>query len=527
MSVFEDLIDELKNENLLEDTVVDSKRADAAARPDEAVVLELSQAEVPPVETAVVESAPATASEEDELLGIDVPQIEKPASEREFFRKRAMDEVSSLQMVEHVLSGVEREHMKIQPIPYDDLNAKKALHRFMQVSEAVRSPEHADAEFQLRNETEAWSYALYERDQMISVANIRRFCEDSRPVLSSQALVALARFYRNSPYSEDVRGKFDYVMTRLFSRETEEGVRVLLFKYNEMIGHINTLYANWSSIALYTEEDDQIEVSLTVTRFDEFRIEIENAETFEELLESDFFGRVRRYKEESAEMFYVPEVVARSIRCNLAIGNRFVDLMGKERSKATTEQIEEKYAEVDEVVSNVAGKTLVLSEVLSREIVDDLNAAPKPVEEAPKPAVRPDRPKTRSRVEEDSGFDFFGINKWLMIIGAICVFISAGVFLWGERIAGGEGTNIPTAKPVAIDDPDIKPYVRSPRTSEETLYAVAEPAFDTLDEAKQKEVLVKMQKFAASRNLKKVSLLNKEGRSVGFASKTRVEIVKQ
>lgn len=31
MSVFEDLIDELKNENLLEDTVLDHERADAAA----------------------------------------------------------------------------------------------------------------------------------------------------------------------------------------------------------------------------------------------------------------------------------------------------------------------------------------------------------------------------------------------------------------------------------------------------------------------------------------------------------------
>lgn len=521
MSVFEDLIDELKNENLLEDTVV-TIRADA--RPDEDSVLELEQPEI-----VVAPPTPGSATEalEDDTSDLDVPQIEKPASEREFFRKRAMDEVSSLQMVEHVLSGVEREHMKTPPLAYDDLSAKKALHRFMQVSEDLKSPDHAEAEFMLRQETEAWSYALHERDQKISVANIRRFCEESRPVLSSQALVALARFYRNSPYSEDVRSKFDYVMTRLFSRETEEGSRRLLFQYSEMIGHINTLYANWSSIALYTHEDDQIEVSLTITRFDEFRVEIENAETFDELLESDFFARVRAYKEESAEMFYVPEVVARAIRCNLAIGNRFVDLVGKERLRSSNEKIAEKYADVDDVVSNVAGKTLVLSEVLEMELPETAVEQKETPPEVPKAAPKPERQRARRTVEDDSKFDLFGINKWLMIIGAIAVLCSVGVYMWGEKIAGGEGTNLVTAKPVVIEDPAIKEYVRSPRSSEETLYAVAEPAFDSLDEAKQKELLTKLHKFAATKNLKKVSLLSKEGRAVGFASNTRVEVIRQ
>ncbi|NOT49469.1 MAG: hypothetical protein HOP17_17230 [Acidobacteria bacterium] len=533
MSVFEDLIDELKNENLLEDTVVvNTNRADAAARPDEAVVLqrELPESSVEPkIESSVKPTMPMEVLDavSPEPLDLDLPQIERPANEREFYRKRAMDEVSSLQMVEHVLSGVEREHMKTVPVPFDDLNAKKALHRFMQVSGDLKSPEHAEAEFILRQETEAWSYALFERDQKISVANIRRFCEESRPVLSSQALIALARFYRNSPYSEDIRGKFDYVMTRLFSRETEEGLRRLLFQYADMIGHINTLYANWSSIALYTHEDDQIEVSLTITRFDEFRIEIENAESFDELLESDFFSRVRSYKEESAEMFYVPEVVARAIRCNLAIGNRFIDLMGKERARSTTEKISEKYEDVDQLVSNVAGKTLVLSEVLAMEIGEagadegDIQA------DAPPTAAKAAPPRVRRKTDDDSRFDFFGINKWLMIVGAICLLLSAGVYMWGEKIAAGDGSNLVTAKPMAIDDPDIKMYVRSPRTSEETLYAVAEPAFDSLDDDKKKELLAKMQKLAASKNLKKVSLLNSKGRTVGFASQNRLEIISQ
>ena len=35
-------------------------------------------------------------------------------------------------MVEHVLSGVEREHLKTSPMSDDDLEAKKALHKFLQ-----------------------------------------------------------------------------------------------------------------------------------------------------------------------------------------------------------------------------------------------------------------------------------------------------------------------------------------------------------------------------------------------------------
>ncbi|MBK9162327.1 MAG: hypothetical protein IPM21_00080 [Acidobacteria bacterium] len=44
-----------------------------------------------------------------------MPEIARSLNPRDFFRKRAVDEVSSMQMVEDVLSGVEREHMKVVP----------------------------------------------------------------------------------------------------------------------------------------------------------------------------------------------------------------------------------------------------------------------------------------------------------------------------------------------------------------------------------------------------------------------------
>ena len=219
MDVFQDLIEELRDENLLEETVIDF--------------------------AALAAALPAQPNGDSEVAEGELAEVKTPETEADFYRKRAMDEVSSLQMVEHVLSGIEREHLKIVPATYDDLQAKKALHTFIQVHADPTSTDYAEAEFRLMRETEQWMSALSERDKKITAANLRRFCENSRPGLSSQALMALCRFYRNSAYSEASRSKFDLVMTRLFAREIEDQKRRLLFSPVDMVGHIKTLYANW------------------------------------------------------------------------------------------------------------------------------------------------------------------------------------------------------------------------------------------------------------------------------------------
>lgn len=519
MSVFEDLIGELKKENLLEETVINLNPADAAVRDSKRAAADGGNAR------PAAASGPAGG---DEFSHPDIPQIEKPSSDQEFFRKRAIDEVSSLQMVSHVFSGVEREHMKVSSAPFDDLNAKKALHKFLQVSTDPNSPDHAEAELSLRHETEAWNLALYARDQKISVANIRRFCEESRPVLSSQALIALARFYRNSPYTEDVRGKFDYITTRLFSREDGEETRCLLFGHNETIGHINTLYANWSSIALYTSRDDQVEVSLTVIRFEEFTAEVEHAASFDQLLESDFFGRVRTYKEESAEMFYVPEVLAAAIKCNLVIGNRYLELIGRERLKKSAAKIEEKYgAAYDQIVSNAAGKTLLLNHVLTLEIDSAmLDDAPERSAPAGIPALSPSKPTPKVEEKRRPRFNLLGVNKWLLIACAILILLGGGIFIWAEKFAGGEG-DATTSTAIEIEDAELKKFLRRPSYTNETLFAITQPSFESLSEDERRSVLEKVWQFAQTKNLYKVSLLNSKGRAVAFASKDGLVLIDQ
>lgn len=522
MTVFEDLIEELKEENLLEDAFFDKQFADVECENEPKNDSETSASETN-LDGCEALTTPLADPVDEEVLETDLPQIEKPADERDFFRKRAMDEVSSLQMVEHVLSGVEREHMKMSPVSYDDLEAKKALHKFLQVSGDVKSPEHAEAEYALRNETESWSFALFERDQKISVANIRRFCEDSRPVLSSQALISLARFYRNSPYSEEVRGKFDFVMTRLFSRDTEEGTRRLLFPYTDMIGHISTLYENWSSISLYSREEDQIEISFLVTRLNEFSSDVENAETFDELLEENFFNKARLFKEGADEMFFVPEVVAAAIACNISIGNKYLELIRRERANHGPHAIEEKYGlTYDQIVSNAAGKTLLLADLLQMEPNADefMESVPALLPE-PKPAdVK--KPKAKS----ERRFDLFGINKWLIVIGVVCIAVSGGFYLWADKSVAMD-SSIAVAKPVKVEDAEVKKHLRSLRSSSEILYAVTQPSYELLNETEQKEFLQRLLKLANDRNLRKVNLLNSKGRTVAYASEDQLELISQ
>src|SRR5580765_4025617 len=185
MTVFEELIVELKEENLLEETVIDGD-PQPKRDPDDFDFTDAHDAvyEMPQglssantggsAETAQdlfyeIESADSDDGAANPVLDADVevvdpatgvdesgkkktkgePPKQKPQSEKDFFKKRATAEVSSLQMVEHVFTGVEREYLKVAPKPFDDFNAKKALSVYLQTVEADNTAERADAEFAL------------------------------------------------------------------------------------------------------------------------------------------------------------------------------------------------------------------------------------------------------------------------------------------------------------------------------------------------------------------------------------------
>jgi hypothetical protein len=509
MNVFEDLIEELREENLLEDTVINLRRT-AENSHEKVSDLEDSSAGDP---------AGTELSDEDEPNANGDPDT--APEERDFYRKRAMDEVSSLQMVEHVLSGIEREHMKITPATYDDLQAKKALHEFLQVQGDPKTSHYAEAEFNLMRETEAWSTALSARDEKISVSNLRRFCENSRPVLSSQALMALGRFYRNAAYTELSRAKFDLIMTRLFSRESGDAKRRLLFNRVDMVGHIKTLYANWSSVALYSTEQDSLKIRALVAGFEDRVAEAERAETFEELIQNSFFDKVHEFKQATGEMFFTPEVVAIAIDCNIRIGNKFVDLIRLEKGQTTLESVEKKYGyEYDQIISDAAGRTLRLVEVLrdtpKDESVDGDGSTPATARPA-------STPKKEHGKESRFSSDLFRVNKWLLAITIVVVAASSVLFFWANQ-PSGESSATESAKDVDLANTELGEYMRSGRITPQTFHAVTLPTWDQLSDDRKKEVLQKAREYASEKGLTNVRLINVRGDVEASATRTKSEV---
>lgn len=568
MNIFEDLIEELKEENLLEETVIETslakEKADAEKLATESIAPESLESESlhdedefpeefdfeqsnsePEAESAeeeafvessetvfAVEAENAESAEEvpAEEIAADAEhedQNQPSANGVEFYRQRAMKEVSGLQMVEHVLSGVEREQMKVVPKPYDDLEAKKILHHFLQVSKDLNSPEHAQAEFKLMQETESWYSALSHRDKNISVTHLRRYCETTRPILSSQALISVARFYRNSPYSDQVRSKFDLVITRLFAKEVGFEKRQMVFEREEMINHLTMLYGEWASVPLYAASEDDSEILLIALKFEDFMSEADGAESFDELIKNDFFNRLRVFKESTNENFFAPLITATAIECNVRVGNRYVDLIQKEKEKVEVSKLEDKYGFLhDQTISEAASKTLQLVDLLKQRV--ERRAEPAGEEpqservEQTKPA-KMSAPEKTEKVVEKKGKSKFAVNKWLLLATILVVVVNIGLYAWMSY--GEQPENVTrNVKKVNLENSSLKDFIREARIANDTFFAIVLANWSTLSQEKQEEVLKKVYATGTEKGFTKVQLLNSDGRTVGFADAEKVQI---
>lgn len=524
MNVFEDLIGELKNENLLEDTIIDVP-AKNGGKPTAA------QAEDVPVSAQLLDLNDDQQSGGDyNLQVIEEQVINEPSDDpaaadpQEFYRKRAMDEVSSLQMVEHVLSGVEREQMRVMPRTFDDLTVKKCLHSFLQALNDPEAGDHTQIEFQLMQETESWCSALALRDADVTAAHLRRFCENSRPALSSQALISLAKFYRNLPYSEAVRNKFDFVVTRLFSKEIAGEKRYMIFGREEMVGHFKTFYAEWSSISLYDSDGDDSESLVAALGYEDFISEAERATSFDDLIRTQFFDRIRKFKEDANEMFFAPIITAAAVECNIRVGNRIVDLLDVERGKADVEQIYEKYGTTqDQVVSDATSRTTELADLL-RERYQELEEEEEAGEEVEfAPLFTPEqKEKTKEVKTVDAGGlkrSLLGVNKWLLGATLIIVTACVGLYIWSERFAG-ESDKSSDSGVVAfnLEGSSLNEHLKTARVSGEVFYGITGESWDGLSKDKKEEFVQKIVAIGSEKGFKKVQLTDTKGKVVASAS---------
>ncbi len=565
MDVFKDLIDELKEENLLENTGVEADNPSGLRAKDQVVRRsseDFDSTTSTDRQQGSDESLGSVPDENNQEMAFEIleasnvskapvknaiPRLVKPSNGKEFYKKRAIAEMSSLQMVEHVLTGVEREYLKVLPKVFDDFAAKKALNLFLQASRDENSAQDAEAEFAMMEETEAWCIALAARDRDIPVASIRRYCENSTPALSSQALVALARFYRNLPYSETVRSKFDFVLTRLFSRPTPGHKRVCLFSKEEMLNHISLLYKEWCSVPLYSADNDESKILLTALSFEELANEAENATSFDLLIANDFFGRLTMFKESVNELFFAPNVTASAIDCNIRVGNAYITLIDNERTKMDGQSLFAKFGSVDNLsISDATARTLEIVEILRKQ--RDLSVLVKVAEQPPqsdgsgpqnqkndsaedpyassedKVIANSDVGRWNVGLKEKVVDSVLSVNRWLLAAAGILIIASIGIFLWTSVFEEPPPANT-TARTIEISNPELRKYLKTVRIKGENFYGLLLPSWNSIPKENREEILRVVYQFAQEKGCTHVNLLDSEGRPAAFASPLKSEVI--
>lgn len=538
MNIFEEFVEELKQEKLLEDTVIDPK-ADRKENPSKddlsfdeneissEVELEIQNenhradldSELKPdlLEVNEVEKSAKESSDGESNLDIvkesreGEAQLEEELEDdltkkRNAYRLPLMDTVSSLQMVDHILAGVQREQMRTQPDVFDSFPIKQALHKFFEAIEALDHPKATEEESDLVKQVEVWHSALIETDSKISVADLRRFCESTNPTLSSQAVMSMVRFYRNSPFSEQVRSKFDLVATRLFSRDIGDNKREMAFERDELIEHVKELYADWASVPLYSEDDDDSDIVLAAFKFEDFISESAKVKRFDGLIKKGFFKRLKLFKKKTNENFFAPLLVAAAVESNVTIGNRYVDLIQEEKERMKEKTMSDKYIGLtDKSVSDETSKSLRLAELLSTG-------------------------KTAKKVNS-SGFNF-GRSRLVFYGAGVLLFAVISIVFWMMFLsdASQRVSNIPngTAAEKTIDfgDSPINKFLTSTVVKGDTLYATTTASWNSLPFEEREKSIKEILAAGKVMGYMKVQLSDSGGSAAAFATRNGINVVR-
>ncbi len=437
-------------------------------------------------------------------------------SEKDLYCQRLVDEVSSLQAVEHVFCGIEREQLRVAPRAFDVVPVKQALHSFIEEFKALDTVQQTEAESILRSSNQQWHTALLERDGAISTTNVRRYCEDNN--LNSKSLISLARFYRNSDFSESVRSKFDLVVTRIFSKEMRDHKRQMVFERDELIASLNELYAQWSSIPVYSVDDEDSELVLAAFRFEDFITEAKKTKKFDGLIKSGFFKRIKAFKKKTGENFYAPLLIASAVECNVAIGNRYVDLIAKEKQKADTKRLGDKYGgSHDRFVSEAASKTLRLVDLLKEKNSEADNSNRHPNK-------RKNGYSIMKTVEPTSAVGGLRAYKNIILPVVLVIgLIASGYFIYSSFYVGTRDLT-DGEKKVQLERSFLHEFVKTAKIEDDTFLGNVTPAWDNLTDSKKEEIVGKIYSVGKVKGYNRVELKSDSGKIVAVTLGTKVEI---
>ncbi len=254
------------------------------------------------------------------------------------YLRRAIEKMKSLQAVERVLTSIERVMLNRVPDKFDLSLLVAAINSLNLALREGGEDKVREELFTVSQALDAAQQLLVVRDAAIMPYHLRRFCEEEATTLDLNALAALTSFYRSLPPSETNRGKYDFVVTRLFS-QAEPGRsarhRHLRISREHLAKRLTEMCLAWGEV-ITPDPADAARVRQSIALFDQFIAEVKEINKFEELVSRAFFQRIRACKAQTGALLYLPEVTAASVESNVIITNRFLTLLELESDETQT-----------------------------------------------------------------------------------------------------------------------------------------------------------------------------------------------
>ncbi len=439
------------------------------------------------------------------------------------------DEVRSLELVDCVISDIEAQK-KLSPKKTDTILIKKALHQFLQASKQGKPEEIAKAEFALMDEIENWRLNLAQRDKAISSEDLRLCCEHSKPLLSNHVILALARFYLSLPFSVSTRTKFDTVITRLFTAQIWDGKRELTESVEQIKEYLHRAYKNWANVPSFSAEDTPV-IERALATIQKFISETTKVNDLDDLLSKNLFREFYNFKNNLGEQFFEPSVVAASIECNVALGNRYDELLGKKAQSLGKDEAKEKYRKsYEEIMSEAVGMTLDPIKLLERketEKIEEAQMSEKRNDETKRKSKSNKPPYTKQKnpkeiAEKKNPFHKLQVNPLVLILLIVTIAFAIGLYFYVEF------TDTPIQKANVqsfdVENSEFKDYLHVGRITGETFFGVVTNKWNIMTNGEREELVKKLLELGKQKGFKKVALINKNGGVVGGGSEQTIQV---
>ncbi len=274
-------------------------------------------------------------------------------------------QIGSIKTLDQIFFGIERDQLKIQIKPFDSLALNMALHEFRKGNLAAKE--------QVFDEILKWQDYLLERDENIGLKDLRIYCETAKPALNSKALLTLGEFYQNVS-----RIKFEMLLTRVFSKLTENAQRRLIVETTVIEEHIVNIFSKNDQ-----QTEDQNTRNEVILKLQHFRTEASECESFSGMLAIELITRYSQYKKELGPEFNDSKILAYIIESNVIIGNRFIKLLVREKSSPGNIDFGDKNRfgeKFEDEVSETFCQTIILDNIVAEVIVKPVKKAQKQTE---------------------------------------------------------------------------------------------------------------------------------------------------